>query len=95
MPTINIIGYLWSKRQELELDGLPDVLEMVADLQRTGLECVQVADIVILGMYVEPSVHLVLRTPEDWASLVEDAIITASAEHTIGMLHQHEESDGA
>lgn len=93
MPTTNIIGYLWSKRQELDLDGLPDVLEMAADLQRNGLQCVQVEDITILGMYMEPSVHLVLRDPLDWATLVEDAIITATVERTIDMLH--EERDGA
>ena len=94
MPTMNIIGYLWSRRQHLELDGISDVLEMVADLQRLGLDCVRAHDIEILGIPRPdiPAIQLVEREPHDWALLVEDAIIHSTVEDTIHMLHEDGDS---
>lgn len=86
MPTINIIGYLWHNRQALNLDGLPDVLEMVADLQRLGLECVRVGDILVFGVPIEePSVELMTRTSDEWSRLVEDLIVSSAAEEAAHM----------
>lgn len=81
MPTINIIGYLWHNRQALDLDGLPDVLEMVADLQRLGLECVRAHDVFIMGSLIDtPIVELITRTSDEWAPLVENIIVSAAAQ---------------
>lgn len=88
MPTTNIIGYLWHNRQALDIDGLPDVLQMVADLQRHGLECVQVKDIEIMGAYVTTNTWLVEREDSEWAWRVEDAIVTSAVEHALDMLHE-------
>lgn len=88
MPTTNIIGYLWHNRQDLNLDGLPDVLDMVADLQRLGMTCVRVETISVLGQPATASVQLVMLPDEDWAKLVENALINASIENTIHMFHE-------
>lgn len=93
MPTTDIIGYLWGNRQAFEFDGIPDVLQTIADLQRTGLECIRVEDVMIFGSPAGTSVQLVRREPEEWAGLIEDALIQNSIEHTIQMLHDPEERD--
>ena len=92
MPTTDIIGYLWYNRQALNLDGLPDVLELVADLQRSGLECIRVEDMKVLGQRTGTTVQLVRRERAEWDRLVHDTIINASVEHTTSMFH--EEGDG-
>lgn len=88
MPTVDIIGYLWLKRQALDLDGLPDVLDLQADLQRLGLECVRVTDIKIFGATTMPSVEHIRRDPEEWERLVHDVIVRSSVEDTIHMIHE-------
>ena len=93
MPTTDIIGYLWSNRQELELDGLPEVLHMIADLQEVGLECVEVGEVKVFGVPLEASGRLIRRTDEEWNDLVHKAILSSAVEHTIGMIHQHEDGD--
>jgi hypothetical protein len=87
MPTSNIIGYLWSQRQDLDIDGIPDLLQLVSDFQRLGLECVRIDEISIFGLEVEPSVTLIRRETEEWQPLVEEALVRASVEHTLHMLH--------
>lgn len=87
MPTTDIIGYLWSNRQELELDGLPDVIHMAGDLQHIGLACVEISEISVFGISLETRSSLVLRTTEEWADLVHKAILSSAIEHTVDMLH--------
>lgn len=93
MPTTDIIGYLWSNRQDLSLSGVADVLEFAADLQRTGLRCVDLDDVKVMGTPVAVTVQWQRLEPAEWAVLVEDAIVTASASHTIEMLHEEAHSD--
>lgn len=90
MPTTNIIGYLWSQRQDLNIDGVPDLFELIHDLTAHGVDVVTVEDITILGSPVGTSVQLAMREPEEWAELVENAILEASVDRTIAMLHFRE-----
>ena len=87
MPTTNIIGYLWSKRQLLDLDTPADVLEMVADLQRLGVECVRLSDIKVLGVPVSASVQITEADEVTWKELVHEAVLAASVEDTVHMLN--------
>ena len=80
MPTIDIIGYLWTNRQALGLEGLPDVLQMASDLQRTGVEVVRAEDLTVFGITSGASVVMIERTHEEWGGLVESAIIQASVD---------------
>lgn len=89
MPTMDIIGYLWSRRQDLDLYSVPDALQLAADLSRNGLECVEVKDIEVFGVSLgEPSVTWVRLDPEEWEWMVENAIARGATEHAIHMLHQ-------
>lgn len=89
MPTMDIIGYLWSKRQDLNLYSVPDVLQLVSDLERNGLECVEVKDVEVFGVSIgQPSVSWTRLSEEEWEWMVENAIAKAAAEHSIHMLHQ-------
>lgn len=88
MPTTDIIGYLWYNRQALDLDGLPDVLELVADLQRAGLGCVRVEDRRVLGQLAGTSVQLIRKEHSKWDDVVYDAILRTSVEHTTHMIHE-------
>lgn len=88
MPTTDIIGYLWYNRQALDLDGLPDVLDLVADLQRSGLECVRVEDLKVLGQLAGTTVQLVRKERDEWDLLVHDTIVNAAVEHTASMFHE-------
>lgn len=88
MPTFDIIGYLWLKRQALDLDGLPDVLELAGDLQRSGLECIRVEDVKVLGRPMSASVQLIRREREEWEQLIHDTIVGASVEHTASMFYE-------
>lgn len=89
MPTVDIIGYLWSRRQDLELYSLPDVIQFTSDLMRGGLECIRVRDIEIFGFSTGlPSIEYVRKEAEDWESLVHNAIIAASVEGVIHMSHE-------
>ena len=90
MPALDIIGYLWSKRQHLDIDGLPDILELVADLQRGGLDCIRVDDVKVLGSPVGVSVQLIRKEPEEWYSLVHEIIVDSAVARTISMF----EGDG-
>lgn len=92
MPTSNIIGYLWSNRQDLDIDGLPDLLQVISDLQRCGLDAVRVEELKVFGAPVGTSVQLVERTAEEWSSLVEEALVQSAIEHTIDMLHEERDS---
>jgi hypothetical protein len=80
MPTVDIIGYLWSKRQALGLDGIPDALQMASDLQRAGLEAVRVEDQTVFGVPTGVAVTLVRRDPVAWDDLVSNAIVSAAAQ---------------
>lgn len=87
MPTMDIIGYLWSKKQDLDLYSVPDALQLATDLSRSGLECVEVEDIEVFGISLgAPSVTWVRLSAEEWEWLVEDALARAAAEHAIHML---------
>lgn len=89
MPTTDIIGYLWTKRQELNLYSLSDVFQLVADLSRNGLECVDVTDVAVFGVSIgQPSIAWVRLSEEEWDWMVADAIAQASVEHAVHMLHQ-------
>lgn len=88
MPTTDIIGYLWYNRQALDIDGLPDVLELVADLQRSGLECIRVEDMKVLGQRAGTTVQLVRKERAEWDRLVHDTILRAAVEHTADMIHE-------
>lgn len=86
MPTQDIIGYLWSKRQELDLYSVSDVLQMTRDLNEVGLSAVSVSQLSVLGIQTdEVSVVWDRRTPDEWAKLVENAIAKAAVEHTSHM----------
>lgn len=93
MPTTDIIGYLWYNRQALDLDGLPDVLDLVADLQRSGLECIRVEDMKVLGKLAGTTVQLVRKERDEWDRLVHDTIINAAVEHTTNMFHEAGEGE--
>lgn len=80
MPTIDIIGYLWTNRQALGLEGLPDVLQMASDLQRAGIETVRAEDLTVFGIMSGASVVLIERPHEEWEDLVGSAIIQASVD---------------
>lgn len=89
MPTTNIIGYLWSERQQLYLYSLTDVLQLTHDLVAGGLDCIRVEDIAPFGIPTgQASVQILMKEPEEWASLIHEAILHASVEHTIHMHHQ-------
>ena len=75
MPTTDIIGYLWSNRQELEIADIPDLLRVVADLQDAGLECVRVSDFLVLGVATGSTVQWVQLEDANWADLVHTAIL--------------------
>lgn len=79
MPTTDIIGYLWSSKQALDLDGVPDCIQMAADLQRSGVECVRLMESKILGVTVSSTTHFVRRPDTEWADLVAEAIRLAAA----------------
>lgn len=88
MPTTDIIGYLWTERQHLDLDGLPDVLQMVHDLAEAGLPVVILDEHKVLGLVIGTTARLVRRTPAEWSNLVEKAIIDASLQGIEDMVHQ-------
>ena len=89
MPTMDIIGYLWSKRQDLDLYSVPDAIQLAHDLVVAGLDCIEVQDIEVFGVSTgEVSVQWDRRTPEEWEPLVENAIAKAATEHVIHMFHQ-------
>lgn len=94
MPTMDIIGYLWSRKQDLNLYSVPDVLQLASDLSRAGLECLDVKDIEVLGVSIgQPSVAWVRLSAEEWEWMVEDAIAKAAAEHAIHMIHEDGDSE--
>ena len=93
MPTTNIIGYLWSQRQALDIKTPADVLSFAADLQRLSTDVVWLDDIKVLGNSVGTSVHLVERTDEEWAFIVFDGIMAASVENAALMLHEEAGSE--
>ena len=93
MPTTDIIGYLWSKRQALELDGIPDVLNMVSDLQHVGLICVEVSEIKVFGAVIDTQGRLVKLDAAEWDELVHAALLSSAVEHTTNMIRRHEERD--
>lgn len=88
MPTTDIIGYLWLKRQDLELDGLPDVLNLIADFQELGLECIRVNGYSIFGVPTGAVVQLIQREHEEWDELIHNALLSAAVGNTIAMLHE-------
>jgi len=88
MPTTNIIGYLWSQRQALDIKTPADVLSFAADLQRLSTDVVRLDDIKVLGNTVGTSVQLVEHTDDEWASIVFDGIMAASVENAALMLHE-------
>ena len=88
MPTTDILGYLWTKRQALELADIPETVELAADLQRAGLECIRIETRRVLGRTAGSSVQLVRKTPEQWAVLVEAVIVNSAVEHASSMLHE-------
>lgn len=85
MPTSDIIGYLWQKRQDLDLYSLPDVLDMVANLQRLGLDCVRAEDTIIFGVPAGASIQFVRLEIEEWDRLVHAALLDAAVQNAIHM----------
>lgn len=89
MPTMDIIGYLWSRKQDLNLYSEADVLQLASDLARSGLECLDVTDVEVFGVSIgQPSVAWVRLSDEEWEWMVEDAIAKAAAENAIHMIHE-------
>lgn len=89
MPTTHIIGYLWNHRKALDIQSIPDMLQLMSDLQRNGCEVVRVEDVVVLGKPIgATSVSWVSLTDEEWAERIEEAILKGAIEHTIHMLHR-------
>lgn len=87
MPTMDIIGYLWSKKQDLDLYSVPDVLQLASDLARNGLECIDITDIEVFGVSIgQPSIAWVRLDEEEWSWMVENALASAAAEHAVHML---------
>lgn len=92
MPTTDIIGYLWTKRQELDLYSLADVLQFTHDLVINGLDAIRVEDIEVFGIPTgEARVEYVRLTHEEWEPLITDLIVSAAAADAVHMIH--EESD--
>src|SRR5690606_19495593 len=92
MPTMDIIGYLWTKRQELDLYSVADALQLVADLTRQGLDCIQLMEMSIMGVPLDHSSVVWRRLqPEEWEGLVADLIAESATEHALEMLYHPEE----
>lgn len=86
MPTLTIIGYLWLRRHSLGIETVSDVLNLMADLWGSGLDCLQVEDQIVLGTPVGASSHFPRRTREEWDDLVHSTLLDASVARTVHMM---------
>lgn len=95
MPTTDIIGYLWTQRQALDLYSVSDVLQLVADLTRQGLDAVELVELTVMGVPLDHSSVVWRRCqPEEWEALVAETISKGATEHALEMLYHPEERDG-
>lgn len=94
MPAMDIIGYLWTKRQSFSIDTPAQVLRLAADLYDAELDCLNVEDQLVLGQKIGVSTSYPRRTEEEWDELVHEAILKASVAETVHMMSTWE-SDGS
>lgn len=93
MPALDIIGYLWMKREALAIETLPAAVSFAADLMTGGLDCVQVKDVKVLGQVIGVSTSYPRKTEEEWDGLVSAAIVDAAVAHTVHMMSDREDDD--
>lgn len=93
MPTTDIIGYLWSRRQDFDIRSQAEAIIMAGDLVEIGLPCIEVEDAKILGQVVGASTKYLRHTADEWDALVHDKVVEASALHATHMLDGWESDD--
>lgn len=93
MPALDIIGYLWTKREALDIESLPAAMNFAADLMTAGLDCIQVQDVKVLGQVIGVSTSYPRKTEEEWDEIVEAAIVDAAVAHTVHMMSDREDDD--
>lgn len=91
MPSTDIIGYLWMKRQSFGIETPADAMDLVSDLLIAGLDCIQVEDQKTLGIITGATTSYPRKTQEEWDELVHKAIVDASVAQTIHMMTDREE----
>lgn len=91
MPTSDIIGYLWSKRQALDIQTTSEAVSLTADLLESGVDCIQVEDIRVLGSVIGVSTSYPRKTEEEWDRLVHDAILRSAVANTVHMMIDRED----
>lgn len=93
MPTTDIIGYLWGKRQVLDLSSVAEAVSLAADLIAQGVECIQVKEMTALGTVIGVSTSYPRKTKDEWDEILHEAIVTAAVAETEHMMKSWEERD--
>lgn len=93
MPTTDIIGYLWGKRQALDLQSVSEAVSLAADLLSQGVECIQVTEMTALGITIGISTSYPRKTQEEWDEILHAAIVTAAVAETEHMMKSWEDRD--
>lgn len=93
MPTTDIIGYLWGKRQVLDLHSVSEAVSLTADLLEQGVECIRVEEMTALGITIGISTSYPRKTQEEWDEILHEAIITASVAEAEHMMKSWEDRD--
>lgn len=93
MPALDILGYLWMKRQELDIQTKDEAVSLAADLMTSGLDCIQIEDVTMFGLVVGARASYPRKTKEEWDELVHRAIVDASVAHTVHMMTAREGDD--
>lgn len=93
MPTSDIIGYLWAKRQVLDIQSVAEAVSLAADLIEQGVDCIRVEEMAALGLTIGVSTSYPRKSQEEWDHIVHDAILTAAVAETEHMLKSWEDRD--
>ena len=93
VPTTTIIGYLWSKREALDVQDMPELLRLLADFNELGVDFLSIHEMTILGKPAGTEVMLDRKEPSDWDDLLARAITTAAVEDTVAMTTYRMEDD--
>lgn len=86
MPALDILGYLWEKRQDVGIETPAEALRLAADLLDAGLSCIQIEDQITLGTITGATTTYPHKTREEWQALVHQTFVDDAVAHTHYMM---------
>lgn len=79
MPTLDILGYLWAKRDEYQIETPAEVFALVSTLLANGLAGVTLKDQKVFGNVIGAYVTLERKTVDEWEEIVQPIYLNVKA----------------